>query len=169
VSETKGTDFLIMNPTHKDIFGLFLFCIFCIAVPVANAQGVDKVVAPRAEYEVGQKWSYHARPGEESSYLLIVKIDKEPKLGTIVHIALSGLKVKNRRSRNGLTENANHLPFSKDAIDKSVLKLLKENVDLPDFEGGYRLWREAFEAKRAGIYTITVAEAVSVMEASLNQ
>ena len=159
-----------MNPTNKAIFGVFLFCLVVIAAPFANAQEVQKGLGPsKEEYKVGQKWSYHARPGEEDSYLVIVKIENEPKVGTIIHVALSGLKVKNRRGRNGLTETANHLPFSKEAIDKSVLKLLKENVDLPNFEEGYRLWREAFEAKRAGIYTIPVAEAVSVMEATLNQ
>lgn len=157
-----------MHAMSKAIFSLFLFCLFCITAPSVRAQELqNKAASPT--YRVGQEWSYRSRPGEASSYLVIVKIENEPELGTIVHIALSGLKMKNRHSRNGFSENANHLPFSKDAIDKSVLKLLKENVDLPDFEEGYRLWREAFDAKRAGIYTIIVAEAVGAMEASLNQ
>jgi len=37
---------------------------------------------------------------------------------------------------------------------------------LPDYEEGYGMWRKAFEAGKAGIYTITVAEAVDVMEAT---
>ena len=82
---------------------------------------------------------------------------------------MRGLKMKNRRSPDGISENVNHMPFSQEAIDKSGLKLLKEKTDLPDFEEGYQRWREAFDAGRAGIYTITVAEAVKVMEATLNQ
>jgi len=31
------------------------------------------------------------------------------------------------------------------------------------------MWREAFEAGKAGVYTITIAEAIDVMEATLNQ
>jgi len=42
-------------------------------------------------------------------------------------------------------------------------------VDLPNFQDGYQEWRDAFEAGRAGIYTITLAETVKVMEVTLNQ
>lgn len=31
------------------------------------------------------------------------------------------------------------------------------------------MWREAFDAQRAGVYTITLAEAVKVMELTLNR
>jgi hypothetical protein len=61
------------------------------------------------------------------------------------------------------------MPFAEEAIEKSEVKLLQERVELPDFKEGYQLWREAFEAGRGGIYTITVAEAVSVMETILNR
>ena len=130
---------------------------------------------PRSEesgelkYKVGQKWSYQSRSGEEKSYLVIVKIEHDPKLGKIIHIAMRGLRMKNPHSPDGISENVNHMPFAQEAIDKSGLKLLKEKTDLPGFEKGYQSWREAFDEGNAGIYTITVAEAVQVMEASLNQ
>jgi hypothetical protein len=122
-----------------------------------------------SKYKVGQQWSYSARPGEEKSYLIVVKIDDDPKLGRIIHIAMRGLKMKNRRSPDRFSENVNHMPFLESAIEKSGLKLLKEKVDLPDFEEGYGLWREAFDAGKAGAYSITVAEAVEVMEKVLNR
>ena len=59
------------------------------------------------------------------------------------------------------------MPFSEQAIDKSVVRLLKENVELPDFEDGYQTWRKAFAANHAGIYAISVAEAVTVVETGL--
>lgn len=121
------------------------------------------------KYKVGQQWSYSARPGEEKSYLIIVKIDNDPKLGRIIHIALRGLKMKNPRSPDGLSEDVNHMPFLEAAIEKSGLKLLKEKVDLPDFEEGYQIWRKAFDAGDAGAYSITVAEAIGVMETALNR
>jgi len=133
------------------------------------ASGQDAKPSAASKYKVGQKWSYNARPGEENSYLIIVKIDDDPKLGRIIHIALRDLKMKNPRSPDGLSQNVNHMPFLEEAIEKSGLKLLKDKVDLPDYEGGYRLWREAFDAERAGVYSITVGEAVTVMETALNR
>ena len=122
-----------------------------------------------SKYKVGQQWSYSARPGEEKSYLIIVKIDDDPKLGRIIHIALRGLKIKNPRSPNGISEEVSHLPFLEEAIEKSGLKLLKEKVDLPDFEEGYGIWRQAHDAGKAGAYSSTVAEAVGAMEVALNK
>jgi hypothetical protein len=145
------------------------FLVLAFAAPLASGQDVKVREAGELKYKVGQKWSYETRSGDEKSYLVIVKIDHDPKLGKIIHVAMRGLRMKNPHSPDGISENVNHMPFSQEAIDKSGLKLLKEKTDLPGFEEGYRSWREAFEAGRAGIYTITVAEAVQVMEASLNQ
>ena len=122
-----------------------------------------------SKYKVGQQWSYSARPGEEKSYLIIVKIDNDPKLGRIIHIALRGLKIKNPRSPNRLSEEISHLPFLEEAIEKSGLTLVKEKVDLPDFEEGYQIWRRAYDEGKAGAYSITIAEAVGVMEEVLNK
>ncbi len=122
-----------------------------------------------SKYKVGQQWSYSARPGEEKSYLIIVKIDNDPKLGRIIHIALRGLKMKNPHSPDGFSEDVNHMPFLEAAIEKSGLKLLKEKVELPDFEESYQIWRKAFDAGDAGAYSITVSEAVVVMETALNR
>ena len=143
--------------------------LLLVASVLLNAQDTDHKGPADPKYKVGQKWSYSARPGEEKSYLIIVKIDNDPKLGRIVHIALHGVKIKNPRSPDGLSTDVNHMPFLEAAIEKSGLKLLKEKVDLPDFEEGYGLWREAFDARRAGAYSITVAEAVSAMETALQR
>ena len=126
-------------------------------------------LAPNTKYKVGQMWSYKTRPNEKDSYFIIVKIDADPKLGNIIHIALRNLKMKNPRSSDGFSDKANHLPFSEKSINESAVKILKEKVDLPDFEEGYQMWKEAFDQKRAGVYSITVAEAVDIMEKSLNQ
>jgi hypothetical protein len=41
---------------------------------------------------------------------IIVKIDNDPKLGRIVHIAMRGLKIKNQRSLDGVSDRVDHLP-----------------------------------------------------------
>ncbi len=120
-----------------------------------------------SKYKVGQVWSYKTRPNEKKSTFIVLKVEKDPKLGNIIHIALRDLKLK--RPNGDFIETAGHLPFAEEAINKSAVKLLKEKADLPDYEEGYGMWREAFDAGKAGIYTITIAEAVDVMETTLNQ
>jgi len=122
-----------------------------------------------SKYKIGQMWSCKTRPDEKDSYFIVVKIDANEKLGNIIHIALRNLKMKNPNSPDGISDGANHLPFSEKAISESEVKLLKEKVDLPNFEEGYEMWKEAFNAKRAGIYTTTIAKVVDVMEKGLNQ
>lgn len=142
---------------------LLLLAVWTSASLTVGAQETE------AKYRPGQKWSYKTRPGEEDSYLIVLKVDKDPQLGDIIHIALRKLKMKNEHIPEGsFSENVDHMPFSQEAIDKSGLKLLEEKTDVPDFAEGYQMWREAFDAKRAGVYSITVAEAVNVMEYGLN-
>ena len=156
----------------KRIFIVLCTGLILIWAPQAVCQDPQRspsVDMKAMKYKPGQVWSYDARPGEEKSYFIVLKIESDSELGTIVHLALRGLKMKNPRSPDGLSENVNHMPFSLEAINRSAIKLLQEKADLPPFEEGYKLWREAFDAKRAGIYTISVAEAVNVMEVGLNQ
>ncbi|HZM90004.1 MAG TPA: hypothetical protein VFF31_26020 [Blastocatellia bacterium] len=149
-------------------FSLLLVCwLLCCGSVFASAQELKDTT--ESKFKVGQLWAYKTRPGEEKSYFIVVKVETHTKLGTIVHIAVRKLKMKNPRSPDGLSEDANHMPFAEDALNKSAVKILKDKVDLPDFEDGYNEWRRAFEEGHAGIYTITLAEAVKVMEATLNQ
>lgn len=144
--------------------------VLCLSILLAaggDAQDAMLKDATESKYKVGQVWSYKTRPGEEKSTFVVVRVESHPKTGNIVHIALRGLKLK--RPGGGLIEAANHLPFSEAAIGKSAVKLVKEKAELPDYAEGYRLWREAFEAGEAGVYTVTIAEAVGVMEETLNQ
>ena len=120
-----------------------------------------------SKYKVGQVWSYKTRPDEKKSTFIVIRVESHPKLGNIIHIALRDLRL--RKPNGDFIEAASHLPFAEEAINKSAIKLLKEKGEVPEYEEGYRLWREAFDAGEAGVYTITVAEAVSVMEETLNQ
>lgn len=121
-------------------------------------------------YKSGQMWSYQTRPGEEKSTFIVLKVENHPVFGNIVHIALDNLKLNCPANSDDCTvSQAQHLPFSEAAITKSAVKMLKENVALPDYQEGYKLWREAFDAKRAGIYTASIADAVKAMESTLNQ
>ena len=121
-----------------------------------------------ARYQVGQIWHYETRPGEEDSTFTVLKVETHPKLGVIVHITVQGIRLKNPQAPNGFSERIGHMPFAEEAIDNSILDMSEENP-LPDSQEGYEEWRTAFENDNAGIFSITVAEAIDVMEKALNQ
>ena len=137
----------------------------------APAAGQDSALKDTTEsrFKVGQVWSYETRPGEKDSTFIVVKVENDRKLGNVVHISVRGLRLKKPSGPEDYISNVGHMPFSEEALAKSAVKLLKEKEKLPDFEEGYKLWREAFDAGKAGVYTISLAKAVQFMEDTLNQ
>ncbi len=121
------------------------------------------------KYRVGQTWRFNARPGEEAATLTVVKVESAPRVGVIVHVSLTGLHIKSPRAPGGFTDKVQHAPFSEAAIDRSVTTKVAESSTLPAFEDGYRMWREAFEAGKGGLFTVPVAEALTLMESTINR
>ena len=60
------------------------------------------------------------------------------------------------------------MPFSGEAIDRSVLKIVEAPAPLPDFQEGYESWKAAIDEGKGGVWPIPVAEAVGVIERGLN-
>lgn len=119
---------------------------------------VDKKFIP------GQVWEYKTRIGEEKSFLTILKVETFPKNVVIVHIRVDKVRLKNC-SGGTEPETIEHMPFARDAVDKSVTRLLRVEANVPDFQAGYSEWSKAC----AGFYTISVADAIHADEAALNQ
>ena len=121
------------------------------------------------KYSAGQEWKYKTRKGEENSTLKIFKIEEYPENGKVIHISVSGLKMKNPRDPNGYAHTLSHIPISEEALDKSVTKLQNENSKVPDSLGldGYSYWKNEFDKGKAGIFTIPVAEIVGSMEEAI--
>lgn len=115
------------------------------------------------KFRVGDVWEYQTRKGEEHSRITILRVDESPELGTIVHIGVDNVRLSNC---NGGPEpdSVPHMPFARKALEESVSKKVASGQSLPDYEEGYQEWREAYEQKRAGIYIVSVAGAVSVAE-----
>jgi hypothetical protein len=139
-----------MNKTVLVSMGLFSFlfgsCAKQSSEPPASDQSASKFCA-------GQVWSFKTPPGQLNAKLTVLRVESGGKLGTIVHIALSGVSYGNGQT------TIQHLPFSESAVEQSVTALEDESGPIPDFAEGYRVWREAFDAGKAGVFTITVAEA----------
>ena len=125
-------------------------------------------------YQPGQEWSYKSRPGEDDATFTVCKVEKHPQHGTIIHIGLEGLNVKNPMQKSGFSDSVSHMAFSEQAIDKSVLKILKKQAPLPedlqeDFNLAYKDWCEDFEAGKAAVFSIPIAEAIDYIERAINE
>ena len=113
------------------------------------------------KFRPGQVWTYQSRPGETASTLTILRVDSSKKLGVIVHVRVDDLRAHNPRGE--LVPAVEHMPFTRDAMLLSVDHLLKSSQPLPTLEGLDR-WR----SDCGGVYTISVRDAVDVMEKTLD-
>ena len=109
-----------------------------------------KVKNTNSVYQAGQLWSFFSKNGENDGTFIILKIEKL-RCENIIHIAV--------------IDDVNypcHMPFSEQAIDKSVGKLLECNVDIPDVKEGYNYWLENYKDHKAGIYSISIADVLEL-------
>jgi hypothetical protein len=120
------------------------------------------------EFKAGQIWNYKTRAGEENSKLTILKVETYEAQGVVIHVALNGLRIKNSHDAGKLMEEAGHIPFSKEAILNSITNLDSEGNALPDFMEGYLQWKEAFDAKKGGVFSVNVSEAVKFLEEAMS-
>jgi hypothetical protein len=118
------------------------------------------------KYKPGQVWSYKTRPSEEKSTLTVLRIESASSR-TIVHIRVDNIHLRNCLG-GPEPDKFEHMPFARDALDKSVSKLLR-SVDVPDYKEGYSEWRKAWDAGKAGVYTVSIAQALDVAQATFDQ
>ena len=126
---------------------------------VVNSCENESKPAGEKKIEVGQVWKYQNRPGEDSSTITILKVDRFPS-DTIVHVRVNGVNIFSPRAEGGYTHSIQHVPFSYVSLLNSVTEMTGTTDNLPDFADGYREWRVAFDNGRAGYFRISVKEAV---------
>lgn len=145
--------------------------IWCGTAVASDAKGKDVMLMEvnTGKYRVGQVWKFTPRPGEDGATLTVVRVEGSKAAGVIVHVSVNGVHIKNPRAPGGFSDTLQHAPFSENAISKSVTTLVGETKALPAFEEGYREWRKAWDAGKAGAFDITVSEAVGVMESAINR
>lgn len=116
--------------------------------------GCSKQPAPPvSKFHAGQVWAFTPPTNQPNARLTVLRVESGGKLGTIVHVAISGVTYGDGQTR------IQHMPFAESAVERSVTTLERESGSVPDFGEGYQQWRQAFDAGKAGIFTITVAEA----------
>ncbi len=128
----------------------------------------DVPAVEHREFEAGQVWRFHSRPDEEQSALTITRVETHPSLGTVVHVRVQGVRIPNPMHPDGESSEIGHMPFAADAVRRSVTHLVHEGSETGD-DDGYATWKEAFDRDDAGVFTITVAEVVEMMEQAVRQ
>jgi hypothetical protein len=126
-------------------------------------------VAAEVALQEGECWSYSTRPGEESSFLVIRKIETLPKLGEVVHVSVFDLKIKSPSAPNGFTDQAGHLPIAGANVRASLKTKVQKKIPNVDWKEGYRMWREAYDAGKGGVFTKPVSECVGFLEEAINR
>jgi hypothetical protein len=139
-----------MNKAVLVTMGLFSFLFGSCARQSAEPTVSDQ---PVTKFRAGQVWAIKTPLDQPKAKLVVLRVESDGKLGTIVHIAVTGVSYGNGQN------TIRHLPFAERAIEQSVTTLDRESGPVLDFAEGYQLWREAFDAGKAGVFTITVAEA----------
>lgn len=122
-------------------------------------------------FKEGQVWRYKNRVGEEGSTILILYVEnlgnslKEDK---VIHIAIDNIKIKNLKNNKKISDGIQHVPISEGSLMNSVLKLEKNNAEIPDFREDYNYWKKAFENGEGGVWSVEVAKIIDYTEETLN-
>lgn len=131
---------------------------------LALALLVSAGAAAARDYAVGQVWQYHVRSGDEGSLLRIQAIETPAgyeKYGPIYHISVIGVHFPGVPGGQPI----GHLPVSRETLEASVTQLSPSKDAFPDWQEGVKLWR----ADRGGVFTISLAEIVTIVERSVLQ
>ncbi len=154
----------------KLISTIFLLQALCFSqIGVKPKKDVTLTTGTDPKFAVGDIWEYHTRPGEERSRVTIVHIDQSPELGTIIHLSVARIRLANC---NGGPEpdNIPHMPFSRKSFEASVTrKVASDQTPSVEWAEGYQEWKAAYKEKKAGIYVISIADAIGVAEATFRQ
>jgi hypothetical protein len=110
------------------------------------------------DFEPGQVWTFRLDKSEPASTLTVLKVESLPKHGKVVHISVSAIRVP-----EGVT-SIQHLPMSQDAIERSVLTLVRTERSPPDL-AGYDTWARA----QGGVFKTSVEDALRVIRDNLAQ
>lgn len=111
-------------------------------------------------YAVGQVWEYRTRPQEPQSLLMIREIEDGAPVGRIYHVSITAIRPD---VDWGPTELA-HAPVSRQTLDASVTRLSDKRPEMSDYRPGIAEWRAA----HGGVFTITVAEIIEVIDLQLS-
>ncbi|MSU34212.1 MAG: hypothetical protein EXS36_03700 [Pedosphaera sp.] len=141
-----------------------LVCILALTVGCRPRRSAGLADTTNSMFQVGEVWSYHARPGEETSTVTVLKLESSPYLGNVIHVAVNGLRVKSARVPGGLVTGIGHIALSEEATRQSLVSRLQRVDTLPPFEQGYAHWLDLLNRGRGDVCTNTLISVVDGLE-----
>jgi hypothetical protein len=99
---------------------------------------IQNVWDPR--FTPGQRWSYHPRPVDEGSTLIITKIDQVPGIGLVVQVDVSNVDYMDIPMRYKINIRTEHIAIRRDSLNASVLQMVGIR-QLPYDSGFYAKWQ----------------------------
>jgi hypothetical protein len=121
------------------------------------------------DYAAGQHWSYKTRPGEEKSVVVINLVEQDAKRGAIYHISVLHVNMPTLDGSASREMDLPHSPVSQQTLDDSVIALLETGEPVAAYRQGYEIWKAAFDAGKAGVFKIPVAQIVDFIEATIRK
>lgn len=118
-------------------------------------------------YAVSQRWRCQGRSASETPVLTINRIDAHPLGGEILHVSVSGARIRHPGLRDGVITTFAHLPVIGQVLERSDAELVGEGAPDPAYLEGYQQWKQAFDAGQAGSYGISLAEILDLIETML--
>ena len=153
----------------KPKFLIIALIVFWASLMACSEQSRNTTGVAESKYKTGQVWSYKTRPNETDSKITILKVETAAAIGKVVHVSIEGLRISNPRTKEGFVATIPFTSFSEEAIDRSVVSRIKENVEVPDSKQAYEEWQQTYQQNQGGVFTMPVAEAIGLMEKNMNR
>jgi hypothetical protein len=125
------------------------------------------MTATSSPYAVGQRWRCLGRNAGETPVLTINRIDPHPLGGEILHVSVTGARIRHPGLRDGFITTFAHLPIIGQVLERSGAEAVGEGATDPAYLAGYNEWKQAFDAGQAGSYGIALAEILDLIETML--
>ena len=147
--------FMKIIRTISQLIVVFIFVCSC-KQEHGNGNQASAII-PR--FKPGQVWTFHTPPNEiTNAELTVARVDIDSKEGPIIYVSVTGVQHIALEATNMV------YPFSEDALNRSVVALVRTNApltgkDLEGFQEVYELMRQDIEAGKSDkCFKITVAE-----------
>lgn len=116
---------------------------------------ISLIPADHSKLKVGQRWTYHTRPVEPDSTLVIVALDRQISR-IIVNISIEGLNAGN--DLKGVLA-----PIALENLEGELTDMIEEGIDVSKHQESYFSWKELVEQGKAGVFTSSPAAIVATI------
>jgi hypothetical protein len=122
------------------------------------------------QFEAGQIWRTRGRPQDGDAYILILAVMDDTVVGRVYSVAMTGVRIRNPGFEGGVQTMLPHAPVTDEVLRADATELVSSDgptADHPDFSESYLHFRELYDEGDAGVFTISLAEILDLVEQSV--